>query len=510
MEAYNIHSDLEEFSAAREHFEFLVEILASDEMHSAEHFDVENVIFKEGYEILRRLLQGHLDLRSKLEPVRESVMGSDCEVRTHRRPDCTRSLESRFGEVKITRIGYSGRGISSLFPLDAALNLPVDKYSHGLSQVLGGEIAKNSFDESTETICKMTGGKIPKRQAEDLSVTMARDFDAFYFIRRLAGSEKTDDLLVMSTDGKGVVVREEYLRTATYKASQREKELGNKKPRLEPGEKRNRKRMATVATVYTVAPNEREPEDIISVLNSSKDKISPEKSPPRPENKRVWASLEKSSKDVINEMFEEAQRRDPEHKREWVVLVDGAEHQMKLIKQAQRKHGVKVTIILDIIHVLEYLWKASYVFFEVGSEQSKKWVSQKALEILNGRAGLVAGGMKRKATMLNIDEDKRKNVDKCANYLNKYKPYLHYDKYLKGGYPIATGVIEGACRYLVKDRMEITGARWGLKNAEAVLKLRAIKTSQDADEYWDFHRGEEFKRNHRSEYSFYPKLKAVK
>ncbi len=511
MEAYSIQKSLDEFSAAREQFETIVGTLISDEMLLAEHGDVEKYLFRDGFELLRTLLQGYMDRRSAMEPLRESVKGSDGGVRTHRREGCTRPLETIFGEVRVTRIGYSYPGYESLSPLDAELNLPPGKYSHGLQELLGDEAAKGAFDEAVATLRKMTGGSVPKRQAEELTPAVAVDFDAFYATRGLCEPEETEDLLVMSTDGKGVVMREEALREATRRAAEREREEGGKKrARLKPGEKPNRKRMSTVAAVYTVAPNKRAPEDVLDVLKTDSDDEKRTKARPRPENKRVWASLEKEPEEVIAEMFSEAERRDPEHKRVWTVLVDGAEHQMDMIRRLVKRHGVSVIIVLDLIHVLEYLWDAAHCFFKVGSEAAEEWVAEKALEILRGNAGQVAGGMRRKATKLGLEKNKRKNVDKCAKYLLKHKAYLRYDEYLSAGLPIATGVIEGACRYLVKDRMDLTGARWGLDRAEAVLKLRALRASDDFDDYWQFHRAEEFKRHHRSRYAFYPRLEVVK
>jgi len=92
-------------------------------------------------------------------------------------------------------------------------------------------------------------------------------------------------------------------------------------------------------------------------------------------------------------------------------------------------------------------------------------------------------------------------VDKCANYLLKYAEFLRYDQYLVSGLPIATGVIEGACRHLIKDRMDLTGARWSLQGAEAVLRLRSLRSSGDFEEYWRFHEKEELERNHVTRYA---------
>ena len=517
MEAYDISEGLEgldEFSVARTHFNQLVHCLYSDEMAVAEHGAVEQLIKNEGFEILKKLLQGYLDLRASREPLLEGVTGSDGVLRTHRVEGSTRLLESYFGEVTVTRIRYGLPGHESLFPLDAALNLPPEKYSHGLQRVLGDESAKGAFDEAVALVDKMTGGHFPKRQALEAMPGMAVDFDAFYVKRQLDGPEKTDDLLVMSTDGKGVVMRKDSLREATRRAAEKalKESEGKKSPRIEPGKKPNRKRMSTVTAVYTVAPFVRTPEEVMSLLKKAPEDeaADDERKRPRPENKRVGASLEKAPKQVIAEMFDEAERRDPEHLRRWIVAVDGDEKQLRYIKQAARDVAADVTIVIDIVHVSEYLWKASYGFHRVGSDEAQEWVADRMLEVLKGNAGQVAGGMRRSATKLKLSDNKRKNIDKCADYLLKNKAHMRYNEYLADGLPIGTGVIEGACRYLVKDRMEITGARWELENAEAVLKMRAIRTNGDFEEYWSFHQAEEKKRHYQSHYAAASRLEFVK
>lgn len=514
MEAYDISEGLDEFSVARAHFDQLVHCLYSDKMATAEHGAVEQLIKTEGFEILRQLLQGYLDLRASREPLLEGVGGSDGVRRTHRVEGSTRLLESYFGEVTVTRIRYGLPGYESLFPLDAALNLPQEKYSHGLQRVLGDEAAKGAFDEAVTVVDKMTGGHIPKRQALEAMPAMAVDFDAFYVTRQFDGPEKTEDPLVMTTDGKGVVMRKDSLRETTRRAAEKAAaELaGKKSPRLEPGKKPNRKRMSTVTAVYTVAPFVRTPEEVMSVLKKAPEDeaTEDERRRPKPENKRVGASLKKDPKQVIAEMFAEAERRDPEHLRQWTAAVDGDEKQLRNIIQGARDVAADVTIVMDIVHVSEYLWKASYGFYEVGSNEAQKWVADKMLEVLKGNAGQVAGGMRRSATKLGLSDSKRKNIDKCANYLLKNKAHMRYNEYLAAGLPIGTGVIEGACRYLVKDRMEITGARWELENAEAVLKMRAIRTNGDFEEYWNFHQAEDKKRHHLSHYAAAQRLEAVK
>jgi len=183
-----------------------------------------------------------------------------------------------------------------------------------------------------------------------------------------------------------------------------------------------------------------------------------------------------------------------------VVLVDGDPKQIKRIKSTAKSHAISITIILDIIHVIEYLWKAARVFYDESSKECEGWVQTQLRKILEGQSSIVAAAMRRSATMLRMTGVQRKPVDKCAGYLLKNAKHLRYDEYLTEGYPIATGVIEGACRNLIKDRLDITGARWSLVGAEAILKLRSLRASGDFDDYWQFHERQEFLRNHESRY----------
>jgi hypothetical protein len=387
--------------------------------------------------------------------------------------------------------------MKSLHPLDAELNLPRKKYSLELCRRVAEESAKSSFDETYESIGKITGGHVPKRQIEELARFSAQDFDAFYEMRQAKPAEvkQSGPIMALSVDGKGVVMRKEDLREQTRKAAQaRKHKMG---ARLSKGEKKNAKRMATVAAVYTIAPFVRKPEDLVPEKNS--ERAGPPR--PRPEKKRVWASIKKTPKEVIEQVFEEAAHRDPEHQKKWVALVDGNKSQIRILRSMAKEKGIKLTIIVDVVHVIEYLWKAGRVFHPEASEELESWVRIRLLEILRGKAGYVAGGMRRGATLRDLASEAREPVDDCADYLLTYGPYLKYNDYLSQGFPIATGVIEGACRHLVKDRMEVTGARWSLDGAEAVLRLRALRSSHDFDEYWTFHEAQEYERNHRTSYA---------
>ncbi|MDY7011641.1 MAG: ISKra4 family transposase [Planctomycetota bacterium] len=496
MNGLAVLSSREQFyDQSRQEFEEIVRSLDSDEARSMTHSDLERELESKSRELMRKLLQEHLESRGPGECA-QAVRGSDgterSRVRSHER-----KLETIFGTVSVERAGYGQEGNRSLHPLDAELNLPDKKYSLELCRRVAEEAARSSFDDTFESINKYTGAHVPKRQIEEIVMRSARDFDAFYEIRQGVSSEgeKRGSIMVMSVDGKGVVMRMQDLREQTRKAAMKRKH--KMRARLSKGEKKNAKRMATVAAVYTIAPFIRKPEDLVPQNNA----IRVEQPRPRPEQKRVWASLEKLPEEVIEKAFEEADCRDPAHQKHWIALVDGNKHQIRILRRMAKDKGHDLTIIVDIIHVIEYLWDAGRVFYPKASEELESWVRVRLLEILRGKAGYVAGGMRRSATRRGIGSTDRKPVDVCANYLLTYIPYLKYNHYLAQGFPIATGVIEGACRHLVKDRMEVTGARWSLKGAEAVLRLRALRSSRDFDEYWNFHEAQEYERNHRSFYA---------
>jgi len=400
--------------------------------------------------------------------------------------------------------------------MDCALNLPPELYSHAVRRRVAEHAASASFDEVTAALHARTGVAVGKRQVEELAARGAQDFDDFYAAREVA-IEATSDLLVLSFDGKGIPMRRQDLRPQTRKAA--DATPRRLRTRLTKGEKRHRKRMAEVAAVYTVAPYVRTTNDVLADLRPVRD-VESKRDRPRPTNKRVWASVSKPTEDVIHAAFEEARRRDPEKKRRWVVLVDGNKDQLRLIKKAARKVGVAITILADVIHVIEYLWKAAYAFQADGSKEAEAWVQQRLMWLLQGEHAKVRANLRRNARDRALEGAALKPVTSCLRYLKGVRHYLAYDEALAAGLPIATGVIEGACRYLVKDRMEKTRARWSLQGAEAVLRLRALVASRDFDAYWAFHLEREQARHHRDRYAdgvvpspipaLKPKLRRVK
>jgi len=494
LQAIMLAEGFEEYAAVAQQVNHMIGALRSPETRKLQHGDVEKLIAENGNELCRRFLQAHFDSLEREEPMHDAVTGMDGLERNHRKEGCARDLMSLFGEVEVKRIGYGKYGGQNLFPLDAQLNLPPNKYSHGLQRVVAEESAKISFDEAIASVSRTTGGKVPKRQAEEIVVNVAQDFEAFYENRRLETIEKTKDPLILTLDAKGIVMRQEGLREATRKAA--ENEQHKLKTRLSRGEKRNRKRMATVAAVYSIEKHVRSAEEIMKV-----EEGAPAKTRPRARNKRVWASVSRDAEVVTDELFQEALRRDPKQRRQWAVLIDGQPKQLQnILERIEAYDAARTVLILDFIHVLEYLWKAAYAFHAEGSEGAEGWVQQRALLILKGKSSDVAAGMRRSATLRDLSSKEREPVDTCADYLLKYRELLRYDEFLKQGLPIATGVIEGACRHLIKDRMDITGARWMVDRAEAILKLRSLRSSGDFSEYLAFHQAKELQRNHLARY----------
>lgn len=328
------------FRAAEEKFAGMMADLESAQAQAMTHSELERKLAEDGRELMRLLLQAHLETRSPGAASEPVVDAEGQERKTQRLHE--RDLATVFGKVQVRRLGYGAEGAESLHPLDGELNLPRELYSHELRRRAAEEVAKGSYDEAVASLAGVTGSPVPKRQVEELVVRAAQDFDAFYEQKSSEPEAANESLLVLSLDGKGVVMRREDLRPATRKAAQeRQHKLSQ---RLSKGEKRNAKRMATVAAVYSVAPFERTPEQVAGTLAPLHDVDSQKR--PRPVAKRVWASLEKEPEQVVEQAFEEANRRDPERKKRWVALVDGNCHQLQLVENLKQRPGVELTIVL--------------------------------------------------------------------------------------------------------------------------------------------------------------------
>jgi len=487
-----VRADDDGFARSRARFEEMVGFLDGGAAAGLDHGALEDRLQAGGRELLRLLYQDHLDLRASRERRLGEVLDAGGVSRPSVEAGHGRTLTTVFGEVTATRLAYRRRGQANLHPADGVLNLPAEKHSHGLRRLAAVEAARGSFDDTVAAIARATGQRVGKRQVEELLRRAAVDVDAFYAARSPSGGDP-DDVLVLSVDGKGIVMRPDSLRPATKRAAQTH--TNKLATRLSKGEKRNRKRMAAVGTVYDTAPAPRAVADIFPDTGHQ-----PEPGP-KAKNKWLTASVVDDTATFVSQVFTEADRHDPNHQQTWIALVDGNNHQIDRIQAETKARGIEVTIIVDVVHVLEYIWGAAWSFFDEGDPQAEQWVREKAMAVLAGDAAQVAAAIRRKATTRGLDTKQRRKADECADYLAAKRPYLDYPTALERGWPIATGVIEGACRHLVKDRMDITGARWSVHGAEAVLKLRAVSSSNDFDQYFAWHLAKERRRIHESRYA---------
>ncbi len=492
MQAHN-PVEFDFFRPAFDMFEQMLNWIQS-ETGGKSHAEMERALRERGFELLRVMYQAWLDRRSMQERQQAAEQPRESGVGVRSRG---RDIECDFGSVRLNRLGYTRAGQGTEFPLDRELNLPDELYSLEVRQRVAFEAQRSSWDDTVETITRQSGAHVPKRQAQELAGRAAQDLEAFY----QQDLKPNNDVLsptaleVASCDGKGVTMLERSLRESTLKAAQQAKQDGTRGDPMAPKKLRKHdKRMAIVTANWEQERQVRTAEQVLSNLDRKPDTNKPRG--PRPQDKRVNASIQKSQAHGICEMFDEIQRRNPDGQRDIVVLVDGEEKQIRQVEQQATSRGLTIKLILDLIHVIHYLWLAGNALCDKDANRNEAFVRQYLARLLTGPAHQVAASIRRQATLAKLTRKARKPVDKCCDYLLKYQKYLRYSQYMAEGLPIATGVIEGTCRYLVEDRMGITGARWGLEGAEAILRLRAIRCSGDWDEYWRFHERQELLRNH--------------
>ena len=487
MEAYSALPPEDPFAVSQSLFSALTAELAGPAAAGMTAFDLEQLVDGRGRELLLQLVQDHYDLRSVREEQQARahpapVTGPDGVTRTRLETGHGRLLATLFGTVTVTRCAWRRPGAPDYRPADAALSLPAGRHSHTVAKLAALDAARGSFESAHAAIARRCGNVIGKRQAGESVVHSASDIPAFY-AARIPEPCTPSVLVVLSSDGKGVVMRPGALRAATAKAAAK---LGKMRTRLSSGEKPNRKRMATLVTVYDAEPARRRPHDVIAPPGG-RNGIRPLSPGPKARAKWLAGSVRKNPTDMIAAAFDEAEARDPGHQRTWVVLVDGAEHQLDLIRAEAARRGVTIHIIIDIIHVLEYLWGAGWSLHAAGDPAAEDWVAARALAVLAGDSDRVSKEITAEADAAGLETTQRNGAAACVRYLENKRDFLHYDQALDAGWPIATGVIEGACRHLIADRLSLGGARWGLDGAEAVLTLRAVIANGDFEEYWRFH-----------------------
>ena len=457
---------------------------AAQQAAPLDHGDRENVIAESGRELQRQLLESTFTIDCAREE-RAAPLVSAAGIRHGTvEKGCGRGVVSIFGPVRAERMAYRNRREANLYPADARWILPEDPYSMGMRALVAYHLAEGGYGQAQEVIKARTGVTAGRAQLADLAGDLAAWVDEFYDQRAFGADTDlpATDVIMMQADGKGIAVRPEHRKGA-----------GSGSDAAHPGIKK----MAEIVAVADFTPAVRDPEDIAAPPARRKERPGP-----AARDKWVAASITESIEDMIGVAFNEADRRDPGQIRQRVFLVDGNKQQLTAIADHARERGLKVPVFIDFIHVSGYLGKAAAALHPGDPQAAREWADGQKLRVLHGRARAVAAtlaSVAAKARARNSRLDLT-DVDKAVTYLTNNQMYMRYLKALADGWPIATGMIEGACRFVIEDRFGITGARWSPDGAEDILKLRAIVVNGDLDNYMRYYKNRYRDEHHLARY----------
>lgn len=407
---------------------------------------------------------------------------------------CCRRLEERharrlvtiFGEFVLERTVYGSREGQKIefVPLDDRLQLPESPFSYVLQDWDQQFCVEEAFGKVASTLQRILGLRQSVDSLERMNVQMASHVQDYREERPMPAAEDEGEILVLSADGKGVVMRREEPAPVGHRTK---------------GEKASQKRMAIVGTAYTVDRHRRTAEEVVAALFGDATPV-PAKARPKPRHKHVWASLPRetaegavAAADVVYPwLLNEVAERNRGLAKEMVCLHDGQES----LWEARERHLPKknTTDIVDLLHVTPRLWRAAHVFCKESSREAERFVRERLLKVLQGKSHLVVRGLRVMAKKQQLTGAKKKTMTKVCAYLEQNRERMHYEVYLARGYPIASGVIEGACRHLVKDRMERAGMHWTVAGAQAMLDVRSTWVNGDWESYQTYYRERETTR----------------
>jgi hypothetical protein len=437
-----------------------------------DHADREKAVAQSGRELQRQVLESSFAVDCAREE-RAAPLTSAAGIR-HGTVEKARErgVVSIFGPVRAGRMAYRNRREASLYPADARWILPDDPYSMGMRALAAYHLAEGGYGQAQEVIAARTGVTVGHAQLAQLAGDLAGWVDEFYDQRAFAADTDLpdSDVIMMQADGKGIAMRPEHRASA-----------GKDSDSAHPGIKK----MAEIVAVADFTPAVRDPEDIAAPPARRKER-------PGPQARAKWvaASITDSIQDMTGVAFNEADRRDPYGIRQRVFLVDGNKQQLSAIAAHAEERGLKVPVFIDFIHVSGYLGKAAAALHPGDPQTAREWADGQKLRVLHGRAKAVAAtlaSVAAKARTKNSRPDLT-DVDKAVTYLTNNHQHMRYDKALAAGWPIATGMIEGACRFVIEDRFGITGARWSPGGADVILKLRAVVVNGDLDDYMTYYK----------------------
>ena len=401
---------------------------------------------------------------------------------------------SIFGEIIIARAAYAHPEGGRVYPLDAQLNLPAHKYSYLLLKWLQATSADQDYrgavDRFNEIFDFSFFAELPQRQGRPIAAYV----EPFYEQTKAPSPPTEGSHIAVSADGKGVrILRSEREDTPQEPLA---------KPRRGKGEKPGIKKDAVVVTDYSFTPHARAAEDIVKGLLNQFTQLEKEQakqerqqrreaglpSPRKPCNKHVFATMEGKSA-AFDHLLDHVAKRDPQGHKPLIALLDGDVPLENRLLEALHARGWEDRLearILDIIHASEYLWEVGTALYGEKGEKRVAWVEAKLYALLNSKVGYVIGGLKQVRTKKNLKPHQEKVIDKTLTYFDNHRHMMDYATYLENGYPIATGVVEGTCGSLVKDRMEHSGMRWSIVGAQAILAQRAVVKNGDWEDFWNY------------------------
>ena len=466
---------------AHQQFQELVTYVTGPQTQSASAYTVELTLFRHLLALGAQLLQLFFVTRAAARP-RQPVQSPDGTRLTYhdRRPTTYRSV---FGRMVFARHAFTAPGQPVVCPLDAALSLPARCYSDLLREWMSYSATDASYRESQTALERILGQSLSLQAFETTAAEATVDATDF-FEQPPAANTGTDagPILVAQADGKGVPVVAGQL---TVRPARRSK---GHPPAMKE---------AIVTALYTIAPYPRGPDAIVAaLLHEVQARPEPSTSRPQPVAKELRASLD-GKEAALRRLAVRAGQRDHATIQHRVALTDGAE----ALQEQVRTQLPAYTRILDIIHAVEYLWGAANGLLGERHPDRIAWMRQHLTLLLTGQTTALIAALQQAAADPTLPTAQQQAVLRTVGYYQRNLPYMRYDAYLAHGWPIGTGIVEGACGHVVKDRMQQAGMRWTLAGAQAVLDLRAVRLNGDWDAYWQFHRQRQHRRLYpRSEF----------
>lgn len=447
----------------REDFERLLAFVTGPQAQTATMDQMERSLFRQvlhmGYQLLRLFVMR----RAETESHAPLVKRNKTVLPYHSQKGC--DYFSIFGKLRFERAYFYAWGGSGQYPLDEALSLPEHCYSDFLmecAELLGVEEA---YGKGLQVMSRLLELNLPELALETGVAEHSQTVKAYYRQKAAFPSTEEGPILVAQADGKGVpLVRREM----------------DVKVRRGKGDKKTQKKEAIATAVYTIDPYLRTPAEVVKALFKKEE---PPAERPAPRHKQIFASL-KGKEQALKRLATWVQRREGEHICQRVALTDGAESLQKQMLACLPGFP----LVLDIIHAVEYLWKAGTALYGETDPYRAEWVEAQTLQLLSSHTEQVIQLLEDKADALPPNGQAARALHSVANYFRRNQSYMDYAEYLRRGWPIGTGVIEGTCRHLVKDRMELSGMCWTIAGAGSLLALRAVNENGDWEEFHQFRR----------------------